>query len=208
MALRFYLHFEWPWVETKQITFLSILFFAFSRNSNDPFLLAHQTHRNNRKKPAQWNATNGNWFYFRDISIEIKKKLQHMQLAYIEIEIKRDWARLKSMSNDYFIVLNATDNALIENSTKVSCLMCDAREREKKMACIQCFTLTISHSCRTNNGHISPLTQRWIWMCKCANVNANYELLFIEITVLLVVTVPINYLNIYDAMNIHGWRSI
>lgn len=34
-------------------------------------------------------------------------------------------------------------------------------------------------------------------------VNAYTELLFIEITVLPIVTVPINYLNIYDAMNMH-----
>lgn len=37
------------------------------------------------------------------------------------------------------------------------------------------------------------------------NVNASYGLLFIEITVLLVVTVLINYLNIYDASNAHRY---
>lgn len=41
--------------------------------------------------------------------------------------------------------------------------------------------------------------------CEFENVNANDELLFIEITVLLVVTVLINYLNVYDAMNTHRY---
>lgn len=127
-----------------------------------------------KKLPFKWDSATENWCQMSNSSLWMRCHNTWIDRIVQQLIKLRAQMRVKE-STSYRNSNNNINNE--KDKKKMSSTICNSN-------CSFVSSQTIAHR---------PID----------TVNAYTELLFIEITVLPIVTVPINYLNIYDAMNMH-----